>query len=109
MSVRHQPKRLFGFIRNRCTTSSEMAVRHTPKWLFVFARDTHLRPTLRGATYEALFGLLACTGMRVGEAIALDRTDIDLLTAVVEINDAKFRKHRRLPLHGSAVAALRHY
>src|SRR5713101_88077 len=41
MSVRHQPKRLFGFIRNRCTTSSEIAVRHTPKWLFVFARDTH--------------------------------------------------------------------
>src|SRR6266487_5985754 len=40
MSVRHQPKRLFGFPRNRCTTSSEIAVRHTPKWLFVFRRDT---------------------------------------------------------------------
>jgi hypothetical protein len=40
MGVRHQPKRLFDFIRNRCTTSSEIAVRHTPKWLFVFPRDT---------------------------------------------------------------------
>ena len=40
MGVRHQPKRLFGFIRNRCTTSSEIAVRHTPKWPFVFPRDT---------------------------------------------------------------------
>ena len=32
-----------------------------------------LRPALRGATYQALFGLLICTGMRVGETIALDR------------------------------------
>src|SRR6266852_2516147 len=46
MSVRHQPKRLFGFIRNRCTTSSEMAVRHTPKWLFVFARDTQAKAAM---------------------------------------------------------------
>ena len=65
-----------------------------------------LRPALRGATYEALFGLLSCTGMRVGEAIALDRGDVDLRAGELEINDAKFRKHRRLPLHGSAVAAL---
>ena len=68
-----------------------------------------LRPALRGATYEALFGLLSCTGMRVGEMIALDRGDVDLRAGVLEINDAKFRKHRRLPLHGSTVAALRRY
>lgn len=68
-----------------------------------------LRPALRGATYEVLFGLLGCTGMRVGEAIALDRNDVDLGTGVVEIKEAKFRKHRRLPLHRSAVAALRRY
>jgi integrase/recombinase XerD len=68
-----------------------------------------LRPALRGATYEAQFGLLGCTGMRVGETIALDRSDVDLLTGVVEIKDAKFRKHRCLPLHASTVAALRHY
>src|SRR5713226_7676036 len=42
MGVRHQPKRLFGFPRNRRTTSSEIAVRHTPKWLFVFRRDTQV-------------------------------------------------------------------
>ena len=68
-----------------------------------------LRPALRGATYEALFGLLSCTGMRVGETIALDRGDVDLRAGELEINDAKFRKHRRLPLHGSTVAALRRY
>jgi integrase len=68
-----------------------------------------LRPALRGATYEAFFGLLSCTGMRVGETIALDRGDVDLRAGELEINDAKFRKHRRLPLHGSTVAALRRY
>jgi len=39
--VRHQPKSAFGFGRNRCTTSTEIAVRLPPKWLFVFARPTH--------------------------------------------------------------------
>ena len=70
---------------------------------------TRLRPALRGATHEAFFGLLAVTGMRIGEAIALDRKDVDLHSGIVEINEAKFRKHRRLPLHGSSVAALRRY
>ena len=68
-----------------------------------------LRPALRAATHQALFGLLASTGMRVGEAIHLDRGDVDLDAGVLDINDAKFRKHRRLPLHQSTVAALRHY
>lgn len=68
-----------------------------------------LRPTLRGATHETFFGLLAATGIRVGEAIHLDRADVDLDAGVLDINDAKFRKHRRLPLHRSTVAALSHY
>jgi integrase/recombinase XerD len=36
-----------------------------------------MRQPLRAATYETLIGLLATTGMRVGEAIALDRGDVD--------------------------------
>jgi len=47
--------------------------------------------------------------MRVGEAIHLDRTDVDLDAGVLDINDAKFRKHRRLPLHQSTVVALSQY
>ena len=70
---------------------------------------TSLRPTLRAATHQAFFGLLAATGMRVGEAIHLDRADVDLDAGVLDINDAKFRKHRRLPVHRSTVAALRRY
>jgi integrase/recombinase XerD len=68
-----------------------------------------LRPALRAATYETLLGLVAATGMRLGEAISLDRGDVDLGTGVIEINDAKFRKHRRIPLHHTTVGALRRY
>jgi integrase len=68
-----------------------------------------LTPALRGATYQAFFGLLICSGARVGEVTKLDRADVDLARGVVEINDAKFRKHRRLPLHHTAVVALERY
>ena len=36
-----------------------------------------LRPPLRAATFRTLIGLLACTGLRIGEAIRLDREDVD--------------------------------
>jgi integrase len=49
-----------------------------------------LRPALRAATYRALFGLLAVTRMRVGEAMALDDADVDLDAGVLVINTAKF-------------------
>jgi integrase/recombinase XerD len=68
-----------------------------------------LRPALRAATHEAFFGLLAVTGMRIGEAIALDVDDVDLDAGVIAVRDAKFGKHRRLPLHDTTVAALGGY
>lgn len=68
-----------------------------------------LDPALRAAAYQSLFGLLAVTGMRVGEALSLDREHINLSTGVVEITDTKFRKNRQIPLHSSSVSALRHY
>jgi integrase/recombinase XerD len=68
-----------------------------------------LRPPLRAATYRSVFGLLAVTGMRVGEVIALNGADVDLHAGVLAINEAKFGKHRRLPVHPSTVAALRAY
>jgi len=52
-----------------------------------------LRPCgrpFRGLTYEAVFGLLATTGMRVGEVLRLDDGDVDLQTGVIEITDTKF-------------------
>jgi len=68
-----------------------------------------LHPPLRAATYEALFGLLAASGMRVGEAIALQRDDVDLSRGVVTVRVAKFDRWRLVPLHVSAIEALRRY
>ena len=68
-----------------------------------------LSSPLRVATYQTLIGLLAVTGMRVGEAINLDCGDFDVRHGVLLIRHAKFNKTRELPLHATTVAALRHY
>lgn len=68
-----------------------------------------LHPPLRAATYQALFGLLAVTGMRVREALGLLRGDVDLVEEVILVRHAKFDRDRLVPLHPSAAAALRGY
>jgi integrase len=68
-----------------------------------------LLPPFRAATYETLIGLLAATGMRVGEAIALDDGDIDWGQGALTVRNTKFGKSRHVPLHPSTVAALRRY
>jgi integrase len=56
-----------------------------------------------------LIGLLAVTGIRVGEAIALDRTDIDLTTGRLLIRHGKFDKTRELWLHPTTLDAVKRY
>ncbi len=68
-----------------------------------------LRPSLRAATHEALFGLLAASGMRVGEGIGLGRDDVDLNAGVLTITEAKFGRVRLVPLHPTSTEALRQY
>lgn len=68
-----------------------------------------LRTPHRRSTYRTLIGLLAATGMRVGEAIALDRGDIGWGAGVLRVRGAKFGKSRELPLDPSVVSALRRY
>jgi integrase len=68
-----------------------------------------LRPPLRAVTYETLLGLLAATGMRLGEAFALTRSDVDLVEGLVTVRHAKFDRMRLVPLHPSVAAALRSY
>ncbi len=67
------------------------------------------RAGLRGPTYSTLFGLLAATGLRHGEAVALNREDVDLDSGVLAIRRAKFGKSRFVPLHESTRRALRQY
>jgi integrase/recombinase XerD len=64
---------------------------------------------LRAATYVTLIGLLAASGMRIGEAIKLDRGDIDWAQGVLLIRESKFGKSRLVPLAASSMAALQGY
>ena len=64
---------------------------------------------LRGDTYSTLFGLLAVTGMRLGEAIGLDRQDVDLDHGLLKVRQTKFNKSRWVPVHGTTQERLRQY
>lgn len=61
---------------------------------------------LKGATLGTLLGLLATTGMRVGEALALDRDDVALKRNLLVIRRAKGDKSRLVPVHSSTRQAL---
>jgi integrase len=69
----------------------------------LIAATASLRTPLRRATFATLIGLLSVTGMRVGEAIALDRGDIDLKAGHLIVREAKFGKTTELVLHPSTV------
>jgi integrase len=64
---------------------------------------------LQPHTYYCLFGLLAVSGMRLGEAINLQPQDVDWSEGVLTIRGAKFGKTRLVPLHPSTLAVLRKY
>ena len=64
---------------------------------------------LRARTYTTLFGLLVATGMRVNEALGLDRSDVDLQLGILHIRRTKFGKARYVPVHPSTVEVLKKY
>ncbi len=68
-----------------------------------------LRSAHKTATFRTLFGLLIVTGMRIGEAIALDRAYFDADLGTLIVRHGKFGKSRELPLHPTATSALTHY
>ena len=67
------------------------------------------RSRLGAETLQTLIGLLAVTGMRIGEAIRLDREDLDFEHRRLRVLNSKFGKSRQLPLHPTTVKALREY
>ncbi len=70
-----------------------------------------LRPSypLKRLVCRTLFGLLACTGLRVSEALKLKAEHVDLQRGVLRIEQTKFKKSRLVPLHPTAAHALRRY
>jgi integrase len=68
-----------------------------------------LRNPLKAATFETLIGLLAVTGMRGSEAMALDGGDLDTTAGLLTVRATKFRKSRQLPLQVTTLRALASY
>ncbi len=64
---------------------------------------------LRGLTYPTLIGLLACTGLRIGEALRLHEEDIDWTAGLLTVRHSKLRRSRCLPLQASTLTALNSY
>jgi len=69
--------------------------------------DLHSKRGVRALTYTTLFGLLAVTGMRVSEAVGLDRDDVE--GAVITVRRTKFGSTRLVPVHTSTRRVLEAY
>jgi integrase/recombinase XerD len=68
-----------------------------------------LRSPLQAATVETIVGLLAVSGMRVGEVIRLNNGDVDFEQGLLIVRSSKNGTSRTVPLHWSTVEALRSY
>ncbi len=77
--------------------------------LLASARRLGPAPGLRGVVFETLFGLIASTGLRISEALALRNADVDLKRGMLTVRQTKFAKSRQVPVHPSTVEALRRY
>jgi len=75
----------------------------------LMAQARQLRTPLRPATFATLTGLLAVSGIRIGEALALDDSDFDPERQLLLVRNAKFGRDRLLPLHPSAATAIQDY
>lgn len=77
--------------------------------LQLLRRAARLPGRLRPLTYETLLGLLACTGLRISEALALEVRDVDLAHGHILIRESKYHHSRWVSLHSTALAPLRRY
>jgi integrase/recombinase XerD len=94
-----------GYIRRSPYVYSDGDIRK----LIKAALRLHSRRGLRPTTFGTLFRLLVVTGMRIGECLALDCEDVDLIGGIIHVRDAKFGKSRLVPLHPSTRNALKRY
>jgi integrase len=101
------PTRYFGRVHRRLPPH----VYSEPEVLKLLRAAARLTPHrgLRPVSVATLLGLLACTGMRVSEALALRREHVDLGSALLLVRRTKFHKSRLVPIHPTAVRALRRF
>lgn len=101
------PTQLLAYRRHRCSPYL-----YSDAQIAQLLEAAHHLPSpsgLRACTYATAFALLAVTGMRVGELVALDNDDLDLTRGLLTIRHAKFDKSRCLPLHATTQQALGKY
>lgn len=98
---------VFGQVPGRMTPH----VYREPEIMALLAAARQIGPDggLRPVVMETLFGLIACTGLRISEALGLLDADVDLQAGVLTIRQSKFGKSRLVPLHPSAIEALARY
>lgn len=75
----------------------------------LMAAASRLLPPLWAASLSTLIGLMAATGLRTGEVVRLDRSDVDVGAAVLSVRTSKLGKSRQVPLHPATAAALADY
>ena len=73
------------------------------------AAALHSRSGLRGATCSTLFGLMAVTGLRIGEAIGLDDRDLNAGDATLAVRCGKNGRSRVIPVTRCVVDKLQEY
>jgi integrase/recombinase XerD len=77
--------------------------------LMAATKNLHSTTGLRPWTYSTLLGLLVVTGLRVGEALRLDRDDVDWEQCTLTVRSSKFNKTRLVPVHPTTRDVLRRY
>ena len=75
----------------------------------LIAACSRLAGPLVSATYKTLIGLLYVTGMRVGEALRLNRCDVRAQENLLMVHNSKFGKSREVMLHRTTINALNQY
>jgi integrase len=78
-------------------------------WLMAAAAALKSPQGMKGLTLGTLIGLLVATGLRPGEAGALENQDVDFEAGVLAIRESKFGKSRLVPVDKSVVTALGKY
>ncbi len=73
------------------------------------ARELPSPTGLRARTYATFLGLLAVTGMRKGEAMALDREHVDHQQLLLTLRHTKLNRDRHVPIHPTAQKILLEY
>jgi integrase len=82
---------------------------YTPQEIIDLMHAAHDLGGVRGLSFQVLIGLLACTGLRIGEALRLHEQDIDWTAALLNVRHSKSGRSRCLPLQTSALDTLKIY